>query len=312
MTNLILHHYPQSPVTEKVRVALGVKGLDWQSVEVPRIPPRPHLMPMTGGYRRTPVMQIGADIYCDSQCILAELEQRFPKPALLSAPFGQMENGICRWIDGALFSSATTVVLGAAKDLPIEFAADRVRLYFGEDMKIEDLQGAVAHHVTQLNGQLAWINDMLQQQSDAGNAFLSGESPGLLDITAYYIVWFLSGRWEAGKDFLSQFDALLPWQELMAAIGHGNPSEGNSADALQISINAKPLTPVGPEFADASGARIGMEVAIQPDSGGGDPEVEGKVVQLNANRIAIARNDETAGELVVHFPRVGYRVRILN
>lgn len=23
-------------------------------------------MPLTGGYRRTPVMQIGADVYCDS------------------------------------------------------------------------------------------------------------------------------------------------------------------------------------------------------------------------------------------------------
>src|SRR5689334_19212590 len=36
--------------------------------------PRPELMPMTGGYRRTPVLQIGADIYCDTQLILRVLK----------------------------------------------------------------------------------------------------------------------------------------------------------------------------------------------------------------------------------------------
>ena len=75
---IILHNYPQSPVAEKVRVALGIKGLVWHSIEIPRLPPKPLLLPLTGGYRRTPVMQIGADIYCDSQCIINELEQRFP------------------------------------------------------------------------------------------------------------------------------------------------------------------------------------------------------------------------------------------
>ena len=80
MTDIILHHYPPSPVSEKVRVGLGIKGLAWRSVEVPRLPPKPELTPLTGGYRRAPVMQIGADVYCDSQCILRELDRRFPEP----------------------------------------------------------------------------------------------------------------------------------------------------------------------------------------------------------------------------------------
>ena len=82
MTEVILHHYPQSPVSEKVRVALGIKGLDWHSVRIPRLPPKPDLMPLTGGSRLTPVMQAGADVYCDSQCIIRELERRFPEPTL--------------------------------------------------------------------------------------------------------------------------------------------------------------------------------------------------------------------------------------
>ena len=75
MSELILHHYPPSPLSEKIRVALGIKGLSWKSVEIPRVPPKPDVMPLTGGYRRTPIMQIGADIFCDSQMILIELER---------------------------------------------------------------------------------------------------------------------------------------------------------------------------------------------------------------------------------------------
>ncbi len=75
-SDIILHNYPQSPVAEKVRTVLGIKGLAWHDVEIPRLPPKPLLTPLTGGYRRTPVMQIGADIFCDSQCIIREIEQR--------------------------------------------------------------------------------------------------------------------------------------------------------------------------------------------------------------------------------------------
>ena len=74
MTDIILHHYETSPYSEKVRLGLGLKGLAWGSVEIPVIMPKPDLTALTGGYRKTPVLQIGADIYCDSQLIMRELE----------------------------------------------------------------------------------------------------------------------------------------------------------------------------------------------------------------------------------------------
>ena len=57
---IILHHFDQSLFSEKIRVIFGFKRLTWTSVRISRIMPRPNLMPLTGGYRRTPVMQIGA------------------------------------------------------------------------------------------------------------------------------------------------------------------------------------------------------------------------------------------------------------
>lgn len=74
----ILHHFDQSPFSEKIRIIFGFKKLAWHSVRISRIMPRPDLMPMTGGYRRTPTMQIGADVYCDTQIIIRELERRYP------------------------------------------------------------------------------------------------------------------------------------------------------------------------------------------------------------------------------------------
>ena len=80
MTDLILHHYAVSPYAEKVRIGLGLKQAAWKSVDIPNVMPKPDLMPLTGGYRKTPVMQIGADIYCDTQLIMLELERRLPSP----------------------------------------------------------------------------------------------------------------------------------------------------------------------------------------------------------------------------------------
>ncbi|HBC20217.1 MAG TPA: glutathione S-transferase family protein, partial [Alcanivorax sp.] len=52
MSDLILHHYALSPFSEKVRAMLGYAGLDWQSVTVREMPPRPMLAPLAGGYRK--------------------------------------------------------------------------------------------------------------------------------------------------------------------------------------------------------------------------------------------------------------------
>src|SRR6266851_3672405 len=79
MVDIILHHYDTSPYAEKIRVAFGIKGLAWSSVEIPRIMPKPDLMPLTGGYRKTPVLQIGADVYCDTQRILREIDAIDPE-----------------------------------------------------------------------------------------------------------------------------------------------------------------------------------------------------------------------------------------
>jgi glutathione S-transferase len=97
MADIILHHYPTSPYAEKTRLAFGIKGLTWKSVIIPNIMPKPDLMPLTGGYRKTPVMQIGADIFCDTQIIMRELDRRFPAMPLKPAALGACLSSRLHW-----------------------------------------------------------------------------------------------------------------------------------------------------------------------------------------------------------------------
>lgn len=308
MSEIILHHYPQSPVTEKVRIGLGIKKLAWKSVQIPRIPPKPQLMPLTGGYRRTPVMQIGADVFCDSQCILREIDRRHPEPTFYPGGGYGMPWALSRWTDGELFTLAICVVLGAKpEDLPAEFAADRARLYFGPDWDLGKVNADLAHTLAQLRAALGWLDQRLAH----GRDYILGDTPGLPDALGYFIVWFIRGRWEGGPDFLAQFKSLEAWEARVKEIGHGSPCDMEAEEALEIARNASPQTPEQGDPNDPQGLKPGMSVTVTPLGGGGDPSVPGHVHYVDRETIAIVRNDEQVGAVCVHFPRVGYRVAVV-
>src|SRR2546427_22521 len=99
MADIILHHYETSPYAEKVRVAFGIKGLAWSSVQIPRIMPKPDLMPLTGGYRKTPGMQVGADIFFDTQLILRAIDALPVEPPL--NPHARVGDARAWWSPGS-------------------------------------------------------------------------------------------------------------------------------------------------------------------------------------------------------------------
>ena len=306
MAEVILHHYPQSPVSEKVRVVLGIKGLDWRSVMIPRLPPKPELIPLTGGYRLTPVMQIDAEVYCDSQGIIRELERRFPEPSLFPGGSAGMVWGVSRWIDGPLFTTAIALVFGAAaENLPADLSADRGLLYFGSGYDVEELAARLPETLAALRAQLGWM----EQRVATGRTFILGDAPGLPDALCYYLVWFIRGRYEGGPAFLSQFPNLCAWEARVAALGHGNPRELSAAEALEIARAAEPETPEGVDPGDPLGLSLGDAVAVLPEAMEGVPPVAGTLRYLDAQSVVLDREDEKVGRVSVHFPRVGYQIR---
>lgn len=307
MSELILHHYPQSPVTEKVRIGLGIKGLSWRSVEIPRIPPKPDLMPLTGGYRRTPVMQFGADIYCDSQCILREIDHRHAEPTFYPGGGYGMPWALNDWASGDLFDQAVAIVLGAAADdLPPDFAADRGRLYFGPDYDLHKFASDLPHLEAQLRARTGWLDERLAH----GRDYILGDIPGLPDAVIYYLIWFLRGRWDKGPRFLSEFPALEAWEKRVAGIGHGTPTGMSAEEALEVARASEPETPEQSDDRDPQGLCPGMKVSIAPSGDGGDPAVQGIIRAIDRETIGIMQSDPRVGAICIHFPRAGYRVTL--
>jgi glutathione S-transferase len=308
---IILHNYPQSPVAEKARVAFGIKELSWRSVEIPRLAPKPMLTKLTGGYRRTPVMQIGADIYCDTQCIIRELERRHPSPTFFPTSDAGLIWSLSRWTDGSMFDLVVKIVLGSAGDgLPKDFAEDRGRLYLGPDWAagLKAANTALPHFASQVRAPLHWVNEQLSDD----RKFLLGNMPAAIDAQLYHLVWFLRGRWNNGPAFLSEFSYVERWEENVRKIGHGTVVGMPPEEAI---IRAKVNEPVTVQITDAldpQGLKSGMRVIVSPDLDGGEQPVEGEIVVANYDTIAIHRLEPEVGNICVHFPRVGYRVDVVE
>ena len=310
-SEIIFHNYPQSPVAEKVRVAFGIKGLAWRNVEIPRLPPKPMLTTLTGGYRRTPVMQIGADVYCDSYCIIRELESRYPSPTFTPTSEAGLMWCTSRWTDGALFDLSVKIVLGAAGDnLPADFAEDRGRLYLGENWA-EGLKLANAelpHLIAQLRAPLTWLEQQLQT---SGATFLLGDEPGAIDAQMYHVMWFVLGRWDGGPALFSQFPKVQQWMTSVDAVGHGTSTDMSADDAIAIATAHQSTAPTGIAPNDPQGLSVGQRVLVFPDVNGGEQGVEGTIHSATAESVAVDRVSDSAGDVCVHFPRVGYRIEVM-
>jgi glutathione S-transferase len=304
MADLILHHYPTSPFSEKVRIAFGIKQLAWKSVQIPVIMPKPDLMPLSGGYRKTPVLQVGADIYCDTQLIMLELEKRAPRPPLLPPDRAGEARALAMWIDRTIFWSAVGVVMGAIGDkLPEAFHKDR-SAFSGRPFDVARLKQAAPLAAEQTYAQLVLAEEMLAD----GRPYLLGAAPTLADCALYNPVWFLKERLGAGKAVppLDRLPRIFAWSERLKAFGSGTPVDMTGPEALDI---AKAATPAAAQVDanDPSGLEAGQTISITPDDTGKVP-VTGVLVGLAPDRISIQHNDARVGDVVVHFPRAGYVV----
>jgi glutathione S-transferase len=307
---IILHHFDRSPFSEKVRVIFGFKGLSWRSVRIPPIMPKPDLMPLTGGYRRTPVMQIGAEVFCDTQIIIREIERRFPSPALFPPDAVGTPWALSSWTDRTLFQNAVTLVFGAlGPKVPQAFVEDRSQLR-GAKFDLDKMRAAIPQMRDQLRAQLGWIEAQL---GDGRKWLLGGFS--LADVSAYMNVWYLRSSLSAEEDqavagldsIFAGLSQVAAWESRMRAVGHGTREEMTADEALAIAAKASPQTVAEDDPYDPNGRKVGDKVRVVPDDYG-RVEVSGEIVSLSAQHVAIRRVDERIGEIVVHFPRAGFLV----
>ncbi|WBH17635.1 glutathione S-transferase family protein [Sphingomonas radiodurans] len=297
---ILLHQYDTSPFSEKVRVCLGIKQLDWAAVDQPVVMPKPDLLALTGGYRRIPVMQIGADIYCDSVLIVRELERRFPEPTLFPSGTPGLDQASAQWTDRGFFQSAVTVIFAGLGDaVGEEFIRDREALS-GQPFDPAAMRAAVPHMAAQLRAHAALVSEQLAD----GRTFLSGDRPGLVDANAYCNLWFVRSFHEPAAAAFEDLPGLGDWYDRVRAIGHGQRSAMSREDAVAAAADA---TPEPGEVAPADTALAGREVTVSATDYGRDP-ITGTLVGSSPHHVAIRREDPRAGAVVVHLPRIGFAI----
>ena len=293
MPEIILHHYDTSPFSEKPRVMFGLKGLAWRSVVQPVIMPKPELVPLTGGYRRIPVMQIGADVYCDTQVILAEIERRFPGPKTIrTGDWAVNLNADRPW-----FQATVVLVFGAIGDsVPKAFLDDREKLS-GRPFDMAAMKAAMPMMRT------AWRNQAEQVEAGLAGDFLGGDAASLADVASYMNVWWLGAAAPAlAEELLDGLPKTQAWRERIRAIGHGRRSEMTPAQALDLARDAEPVAALEHTDDDLS---PGDPVSVAADDYGRDP-ITGPLVAANEQRVTIARDEPGLGRLHIPFPRSGY------
>jgi glutathione S-transferase len=307
MPDLILHHYPMSPFAEKARLMLGLKGLAWKSVYIPTVMPKPDVVALTGGYRRTPLLQIGADIYCDTALIADVLEHRQPEPALYPATARGLSRVVAQWADSTLFwasmghnlspKGAAALFARQPPEAAQAFAQDRGAMRGGmSGLRPGDALSAYRSYLRRLSS-------MLDDQP-----YLLGELPCIADLAAYHPLWFTRHVNPAMAGVLEATPDVLEWMDRIKAIGHGTAERITSTEAIAVAAAATPEPVQGEAFQDDHGIDLGSRVTVAAESFGQEP-TEGELVAATRTRYTLRRTDERAGTVHVHFPRVGYVLR---
>jgi glutathione S-transferase len=302
-SNIYLHHYPASLFSEKIRLMLGYLGVPWRSVEITSIMPRPLLMPLTGGYRKTPTLQIGANVYCDTAVITAGLARHTGNRSLYAPGF--VAERVAEWADSTLFR--TTVALNFRPEAigafmsqlsaaeVAAFQADRAELT--GDAPIVSVPAEAA--INAFNAYLAVLDQSLTRE------FLFSDEPSVADFAVYHCLWFVAQN-SVNATLLEPHGRVADWMARMAAFGHGDVRAATAEDAL---AHAYESTPVVPELSQLilHGVAIGSDVSVTPTDYGKVP-VTGRLVAASPTEIVVARSDVQAGEVMTHFPTIGFQV----
>ncbi len=305
MQDLILYHYSMSPFSEKMRAMLGYTGIPWQSVTVREMPPRKVLSILAGGYRKVPVAQIGADVFCDTRIISDELARISGRPELSLAGQPQEVIDFVRKADLEIFFAC--VMSASDKRLlkkliretslwnALLFLKDRMAM--GKDSRVRTARGSKAKAVV--------VEHMDKLEQMLTSDFLFGDQPCIADFSAYHGIWFVTELGE--KPWINDYPKVKDWLVRMKAFGHGSSQNIKDRQGLDI---AKAATPRPLESASQD-ELTGQPVTVAPDDYGRDP-VMGTLVFADDQRMIVSRSHKRVGEVHVHFPRQGFTITAGN
>tara|TARA_S200000501_G_C20791124_1_gene729578 strand:+ start:325 stop:1173 length:849 start_codon:yes stop_codon:yes gene_type:complete len=276
-------------------------------VEIPVIMPKPDLMALTGGYRKTPVLQIGADIFCDTAAICRIIDHLFSDNSIYPESEDALLTAAAHWTDTFLFKLAVAVAfqpkavanseLFSDQEAAAAFMADRAALSEGSNELSLDLRIAQSHwslYMRRLDNQLKAAH------------FIGGDQPNIVDFSTYHCCWFVYNN-DSLKSELDQFKALAEWMVRMASFGQGNSEFMTGEDAVGVAKDSVIAPGSGDTYLAEGEPAPGDTVDIMPIDYGFQP-TRGELMGSSIDEFVLKRVDERAGEVAVHFPRIGFQI----
>jgi glutathione S-transferase len=302
MTDLILHQYQLSPFSEKVRRVLAFKRLAWKSVRAPAVMPKPDLIPLTGGYRKIPVLQVANHVYCDTARICQLLEARQPAPTLYPTPLAA---SFAEWADSALFESSVPMIMRPTRfDDLIAWLTPQEQQTMLEDRKAmrKDALRLAPGPKTMVANFAVYLQrfEAALQRSE----YLLGSEPCIADFSVYHSLWIVS---RTAPEKLAGFARVGAWMERIAGLPDPKITEISGEDALTIARESPADWKASEPFADPAGFSAGQRVTVRATDYGRE-ETSGELEHSSVSEIVLRRNEERAGTVYVHFPRLGFEV----
>ena len=301
----ILHRSLGSPYAEKVMLALGYLGAPWYSVVAPKGVPRPIQNELVAGYsRRIPILQIGADIYCDTNLILAELGQRAGRPEMellnSSAEAQELDEFIETYgfvtMVGAL--SKWELITAYFRNLPVkdavEFLKDRRKLAKKNPLPKQNLK---------LNREKArrYLEKINQRLLKSPYLF-SNKAPTYLDFSLYTMIWYHAEI--NGLSLAKDLTGIQTWFSQMKNIGYSDYSELDPKEALLLAQQSDPQILQIPE------KQAETEVTIKSTDNLSriTPSISGCLIHEDSRKYIIRRESSEVGVVHVHFPKNRFEI----
>lgn len=258
---------------------------------------------MTGGYRKTPILQVGAEFYCDTLRILQAVEKLGTSGTLYPKSQEGLAKAFGWWIEKGSFFNAVCLAIGNMPGLPQELIEER-RPLFRVDLDPKALRPKRPLYLQRVNAHLEWLAEVLAD----GRKFILGKDPSAADLSAYHPIWF--ARQNGGNEVneLIAFASVIdPWYKRVASIGHGKFFEMTADQAIDAAKINEPNEPnQWSSEGDDVGLRRGDWVSVTPDDYGNP--VYGNILVWTADEIVIRHEDRSVGRVNLHFPRVGFDV----
>lgn len=303
MADIILHHYAGSLFSEKIRLLLGYLGLPWRSVEIEPIMPRPELMPLSGGYRKTPIMQEGADVWCDTRVIAERLAEVARRPDLCR---GFVSNRVAEWADSHLFRVVVAVTFQPRAVMATMSTMSETQIAAFQKDRAELSKGAPIVSIAPAAAEAHLAGYLTELDASLDTPFLLGAAPTIADFSVYHCLWLVANN-KVMATLLDGHPRVTAWRARMAAFGHGKVQSMSRAEALDVGRLATPGTVLADASGLPAGIALGDDVNVTPTDYGLFP-VRGRLLRCSHRDVAIARKDPDAGDIVVHFPRIGFVV----